>query len=394
MRARLEWALANGAVRGAAEFVGVAAQERPTGFCPCCGDAIVWKAGAVTVPHVAHRPDSTCAATNPETAAHLNAKAALARALVVTDFLVIASRCSQGHNVVARWSVPPWSRVEPEYRLGTRRPDVSLLGTNGEGLAAVEVFHTHAVDDAKAADLAASGLPWIEVFSYTASAWDGAAPLLIRAADLGTLAAFDTHCSECAALRRAERDESCLRDEASLQQAKRKAASDHDHAVLRRERARDLPALLARPPTLHIAVAVAVDGNPGLAAVAAIVMRPGKIPHTRPILEPIYSGDAAWYAIEFALELLIGHLPGRAATIHTSHYEIANSANKCVADDTELQRRVCALVANTGSVVVPSLAIIPAAAEALRWIATAKEAARKRTVLMALDAYPTRWEDC
>lgn len=393
MRARLEWALADGAVRGAREFVGVAARQRPTGLCPCCGDAIVWKAGTVTVPHVAHRPDSTCAATNPETAAHLNAKAALARALAMIDSLSLLGRCSMGHGVIARWDVRPWSRVEPEFRLGTRRPDVSLLSADGQGLAAVEVFHTHAVDGAKADDLAASGLRWIEALSHIACAWDGVAPLPVRAADAATLAAFDAHCSECAARRRTESDEARLRDEASLEEAKRKAAIDHAHALRRRQRARDLPALFASPPTLHIAVAVAMNGNPGPAAVAAVVMRAGKVPHTRPIVESIGSGVAAWHAIEFALELLIGHLPGRAATIHTSHVAIADSANQCVGGDTELQRRVCALMADTRSLVVAVRASGPTAAEALYWIAAAKEAARKRTVLMALDAHPLPWED-
>ena len=55
--ATLEWAFVNGAMRGAAEFVGVAAPERPTGICPCCCEAIVWKAGDVNIPHVAHRPE-------------------------------------------------------------------------------------------------------------------------------------------------------------------------------------------------------------------------------------------------------------------------------------------------------------------------------------------------
>ena len=384
MRAVLEWALVDSEIHRAAEFVGVATSARPVGVCPCCREGIVWKAGDVKVPHVAHQPESTCAATNPETAAHLNAKAALVRALSAVDALAISGRCSDRHDVVGSWPIPRWVHVVPEYRLGTRRPDVSLLGVDLAGVAAVEVFHTHAVDVAKAADLAVSGLPWVEVLSDVASAWEGTSPLTIYAADAGTQVALDAACVPCSA-RRTAADEARQRAAVELARAKREAAVVHAHSVQRRNRAEVLPQLVANPPTLHIAVAVAMVGNPGFAAVGAVVMRRGKTAHTLRILEQIGSGEASWYAIEFALDLVKGHVPGRAATIHTSYVSTAKSANECVGDSNDLRRRVCAAVARTGSLVVAAIASRPADAAAVRWIAVAKEAARRRMVEMALD---------
>jgi len=49
-----------------------------------------------------------------------------------------------------------------EHSLGARKPDITLL-RGGRPIGAIEVFATHRVDDQKAADLSALGVPWLEV---------------------------------------------------------------------------------------------------------------------------------------------------------------------------------------------------------------------------------------
>lgn len=172
MTAVLGFALVDGAPREAREFVGVPAKDRPAAVCPCCGDAVVWKAGDVKTPHVAHASGATCPANNPETAEHLNAKGILARRLSEGVRLWIRVRCAVCRSGVrALWSVPAWHRVEVEYRVGTRRPDVVLLAEDGSIVAAVEVFHTHAVDAEKAAAFAWRGVRWIETRAEEVTRW-------------------------------------------------------------------------------------------------------------------------------------------------------------------------------------------------------------------------------
>lgn len=172
MTAVLGFALVDGAPREAREFVGVPTKDRPEAVCPCCGDAVVWKAGDVKVPHVAHVSGAPCATSNPETAEHLNAKAALARRLSGGAGLWIRLRCIVCRSGVrARWGVPAWHRVEVEYRVGARRPDVVLIAEDGSTVAAIEVFHTHAVDAEKTASFAWSGIRWIETRSEEVSRW-------------------------------------------------------------------------------------------------------------------------------------------------------------------------------------------------------------------------------
>ena len=59
-KAKLEWATVDGVIFHAAQFVGVDPSNRPEGRCQCCDEAIVWKAGDVVIPHVAHRANTTC----------------------------------------------------------------------------------------------------------------------------------------------------------------------------------------------------------------------------------------------------------------------------------------------------------------------------------------------
>ena len=289
-KAKLEWATVDGVIFHATQFVGVDPSDRPEGRCQCCEEAIVWKAGDVVIPHVAHRANSTCPSTNPETAEHMNAKAKIAHALTSENALTIAGACSSGHPVAMRWDVAPWAHVQPEYRLGTRRPDVALLTDSRDGIAAIEVLHTHAVDKAKASDFAAAGLPWIEVHSSVALGWDEKSPLQIVAADAVTRKGFDAECGVCAETRaRVEQRKADTASEANAdkerkQRAFHKAISDAELDRIeennRSERIKDIPRLIKTPPSIEIAIAYAsASDDRGIAVVAAVVMRDGKYPH-------------------------------------------------------------------------------------------------------------------
>lgn len=206
MAASLEWGIGpTGALVFASSMVGVDPRDRPRVTCPECDDVVTFKAGerGIVTPHVAHRSGSACAATNPETAEHMNAKLQLARALGQRGTLRLRVRCDFGHAVEADWCAPAWQRAVPEFMLpdvgaAGRRPDVVLFGEGDAVVGAVEVLHTHRVDRAKAADLAAGGVPWVEVRAADVLAWDGDAALPVEASDRETRRALTRTCRHCA----------------------------------------------------------------------------------------------------------------------------------------------------------------------------------------------------
>lgn len=131
---RLAWALdGRGDVVFASSMVGVDPRDRPRVTCPECDDVVTLKAGerGIVSPHVAHRSGAACAATAPETAAHLNAKMRLVRELSARGALRLRSECRMGHHVAGDWHAPAWARAVPELKVDARRPDVALLDEGG-----------------------------------------------------------------------------------------------------------------------------------------------------------------------------------------------------------------------------------------------------------------------
>jgi len=189
-----------GELVSASSMVGVDPRDRPWVRCPECDDLLTFKAGerGIVTPHVAHRSGSACAATNPETAAHFNAKMLLTRVLNTSGTLRLRTKCYRfGHHVEADWHVPAWQRAEAEFRVETRRPDVAVFGEGDAVVGAVEVLHTHRVDRRKASDYAASGLPWVEFRAEHVLAWDGKGALPVEAADRETLRELARSCAGC-----------------------------------------------------------------------------------------------------------------------------------------------------------------------------------------------------
>jgi endogenous inhibitor of DNA gyrase (YacG/DUF329 family) len=186
----LEWVVLDGRRTEVSGFAHLPPGARPRVTCPECGAPVTLKLGKVRRHHAAHAVGSTCAATQPETALHLNVKyflaAVLERAAGGSAGLLIRRRCAVGNRpyeggagaswvestspacaVVddAEW-VSGWDDVAVESRLTAagayRTPDI-VLRRNGSAVAAIEILASHAVDAEKAAMLARLEVPWIEV---------------------------------------------------------------------------------------------------------------------------------------------------------------------------------------------------------------------------------------
>lgn len=331
----LSFAVINGTKVFASSMVGVHPDDRPKALCHECGKGVHWKAGKEVTPHLAHEPDSLCALTNPETAAHQEAKSALQEALLNRSTLVITHTCKVCHmrSITREW-IAGWSDVLMEFRVNSRRPDVVMVDANVDVIAAIEVKHSHAVDEKKAADLAASGVPWIEVGSAAARAWaqDTSKPMPVLNADRATIEASSAACEICEALREGQRrwdkERERLREEQvrkaeeqrkaaqELEQLRRAEDAELDAKVqlikarrafiesvlgisyesfreLQRhvydERVVELESYLAQPPRLRIAVGASVDGSRGPGVITF-----AKVGHNTPIHHAWFSEEMTW----------------------------------------------------------------------------------------------------
>ena len=167
-RVKLRWCLVGGELRDVADFADVPAPLRPAAICPVCRNPVVMKLGAARASHCAHRPADDCVLKRGETALHFNTKMYLYRQLSKGGALTVIESCAGVPEIAdcaethARVWLEDWDAVEVELCLESRRPDLVLL-KGGQVVGAVEIFVTHKVDAAKAADLRDRGIPWVEV---------------------------------------------------------------------------------------------------------------------------------------------------------------------------------------------------------------------------------------
>lgn len=415
MTATLEWAIGpDGQPRSASWFIGVEPRERPSMTCPCVGadgsrHEVIAKAGesGKVTPHFAHLPDSTCAATNPETAEHYNAKMRLASILSDADGLCVTAWCKSWHRVSCVWSVHSWVSVAPEFTVGTRRPDVALLDAKGEAIGAIEVLHSHAVDGRKARDLAASGLRWIEVRSLVALEWRPERPLHIAQCDAETANDITAACDQCARmaqessavaagalsesfLKPHELAEQARKFKEALRNIKRPWAQPPDDP---RERSRRFMAdyLTRNPPKLRVVAAFAVDDRSGLAVVSAGAIN-GKAMHTKE-LRGVAADDVPWMMLDHAIALVERHMPGRPAVFMVDSFLIVDRANCPTADELTkldaLRRRVCDALHERRSVAVFKTKAIAPLHELTVWMVKAQTAADEELRRLLSEA-PTR----
>lgn len=197
----LTWVIVAGRPRRVSDFANLAPRKRPPATCPECGRALTLKLGRVRRHHAAHAPNVLCAATQPETALHVNLKLYLAAQLgsaAGKGFeLRILRRCEgagcQPCDEVREdvW-LRDWDDVAVEARVEARvasaerhrRPDVVLLRA-GQPVGAIEVLVSHAVSEQKAESLAHARIPWVEVRATeqlfdTESGWRAGHPLPVE----------------------------------------------------------------------------------------------------------------------------------------------------------------------------------------------------------------------
>lgn len=200
---KLAWVLVGGKIRSVEEFVDTPRPDLPTAFCPECDDSVTLRLGKQRVPHAAHKPGTICLGTAPETILHVNTKFYIASQLRLASTLSIRIECPglpiqkcYSSTPVHNW-ISDWDSVHAEHRLGNRRPDI-VLSRNQDPIAAIEVFVSNQVSQAKSEDLHRLGLPWIEVSASSLSItgndrWTHDSPLRVhRASDPSTVL-----CSEC-----------------------------------------------------------------------------------------------------------------------------------------------------------------------------------------------------
>ena len=131
-------------------------------LCPGCGDPVIFKKGAVKVPHFSHRAGTGC---TQESIIHKTAKR-LVQQMVTnwrSGYGPVPKVLRQCENWVHKFSQPLPDKVtsaELEYRLpGGRVVDVALM-SGSQPVAGVEIRVSHAVDEIKAADIP---IPFIEL---------------------------------------------------------------------------------------------------------------------------------------------------------------------------------------------------------------------------------------
>lgn len=172
-KVQLLYVYVGGQLRRVADFKDIPVGSRPPALCPACHQTVILRLGSVRAAHAAHHPHTVCPTSNPETAAHLNAKLHICHELRQIRTLDVSYQCPGIGEIFAstqtfcdeRIEMPwlhDWDDVLPEVTLEGVRPDVALL-QNQRIIGAVEVRMTHAVDDEKAEVYRRLALPWIEV---------------------------------------------------------------------------------------------------------------------------------------------------------------------------------------------------------------------------------------
>ena len=219
----LAWVILDGVPRHVSEFRDVPRGRRPHTRCPHCNEPLILKLGDIRQHHAAHAEGSRCAATEPETALHLNCKLALATALRFAAgeraVLSIVQRCAGTTTEVcaethtSAWC-GAWDDVLVEYRVGNaRRPDIVLL-RDRRPIGGIEVVVSNPVSAEKARALDELGVRWIEVAATdalaTPSGWSADEPLVVARSSSELAWRCETHARAHAAAQEARRHTSRL----------------------------------------------------------------------------------------------------------------------------------------------------------------------------------------
>lgn len=159
------WVLVDGVPHNVTEFAGIEPAKRPNALCPLCQKNVLLKLGSIRVHHYAHLSETTCLASQPETALHLNAKYYLYSLLLSIEHLLIERKCSRHCGTVTNeiW-LQDWDEVIVEHSLGGYRPDITLLA-KGQVIGAIEILVSHKVSGEKEKYFVESDIPCLEILA-------------------------------------------------------------------------------------------------------------------------------------------------------------------------------------------------------------------------------------
>ena len=157
------WVVVHGELHHVSSFAVIPPSERPQACCPICDEPVILKLGSIRSHHYAHRPETLCSASQPETALHLNTKFYIYQQLRGASSLCIEQVCTGhcGRKKMLLWQ-EHWDAVEVEFTMDSIRPDIALL-KQGMVVAAIEIVVTHALDDHKKQRLSTLDVPWVEI---------------------------------------------------------------------------------------------------------------------------------------------------------------------------------------------------------------------------------------
>lgn len=179
---RLSWVRHGTDTVHARTFANLAISERPTVFCPGCGEKVILKLGEILSPHAAHYTDAACPFGSNEAALHFEMKHHVAdelkRASSSNVRLIVQVRCADLKEEIIPQPVRSdytlcgvtnayeldweWDEVKVEPSWNGCKPDVLLL-RSGKAVGVIEIFNTHAVSQEKASRLELLRIPWIEI---------------------------------------------------------------------------------------------------------------------------------------------------------------------------------------------------------------------------------------
>ncbi len=129
--------------------------------CVECNQRLILKKGEIKAAHFAHEADSVC---KGESVYHKAAKRIISTHLKSFMFMEVCKGCQViMHNVAKMEYEFHKHTAAEEYAFGKYRLDVGVLNEQGVVVAAIEVFHTHAVDADKYNTILAYNVPVIEV---------------------------------------------------------------------------------------------------------------------------------------------------------------------------------------------------------------------------------------
>lgn len=248
-----QWVLVAGHLRHVCDFAHLAPPQRPPAMCPWCDRPVVLKLGSVKVHHYAHACNSSCPASRPETALHLNTKFHFYRQLqeAQTRQLFIEQECRHCQESTQRqvW-LQEWDDVKVEHRLEATRPDIALLA-QGQVIGALEILVTHAVDARKAGYFAQQAIAWLEIPAAPAlyeapTAWTAADPLPLLPDDVPYPPWL---CAECT--RREERERPAREREQRRQQ--QRLQRQQERAQKRAQYAREIEIHVAMMADIYFA---------------------------------------------------------------------------------------------------------------------------------------------